>query len=373
MKNLRKQSVCLASAILLVSAVSTTDTSAATNYKVKNQKLVYKKDGKTVKGTHVFKRVLYKNGVVAKGYTLYGKGQKATLYKNGRVAKGLVKYRSTYYVSGKIANETYKGITYKKGKILKQSAQSLNKAAQIAVDNYFNKTQQTKKDREVVMKKIQAMTDLGSKAELTKIMVDNQSIQLLIPDAEFNATIEDYTPGLKVDGAGAYVDESFEGPEFYLVWHFKYPTIGSFNRYIDERYIRTKDGWEEDKTYKTLRTAKGEYEMELRYLVAYDRIKAEVGYHFVYDLYLGYQAIVLPDGCTVDNVRNGVRFVTVSEAKLIEKALNSEPKVKTVANYKKAKAQVQKIAIQAEVKRGLNENVSGVYEGAPKDLFYSFR
>lgn len=61
---------------------------AATTVKLKNNKLVYAKTGKVVKGYKVYKKKLYKNGKLTTGRVKYGKGKNMKLYYNGSLAKG---------------------------------------------------------------------------------------------------------------------------------------------------------------------------------------------------------------------------------------------------------------------------------------------
>lgn len=93
--------------------------SAATKVKVKSGKLVNASTGKVVKGTIVYKKRLYKNGVLAKGTILH----KNILYVNGKVKSGVVPYKKKFYKKGKLIGKNmyflYKDKLYVNNKIAK--------------------------------------------------------------------------------------------------------------------------------------------------------------------------------------------------------------------------------------------------------------
>lgn len=84
--SLVKTSTLALSSIMILSVVSPSLAEAATAYKVKSGKLVVAKSNKVVKGSKVYKNVLYVNGKKATGTKvfsnkLYVKGKLATGYK----------------------------------------------------------------------------------------------------------------------------------------------------------------------------------------------------------------------------------------------------------------------------------------------------
>lgn len=84
-----KKLMAIAVATALTSTVvSGPAVDAATTVKLKNNKLVYAKTGKVVKGYKVYKKKLYKNGKLTTGRVKYGKGKNMKLYYNGSLAKG---------------------------------------------------------------------------------------------------------------------------------------------------------------------------------------------------------------------------------------------------------------------------------------------
>ena len=87
--NEMKKLMAIAVATALTSTVvSGPAVDAATTVKLKNNKLVYAKTGKVVKGYKVYKKKLYKNGKLTTGRVKYGKGKNMKLYYNGSLAKG---------------------------------------------------------------------------------------------------------------------------------------------------------------------------------------------------------------------------------------------------------------------------------------------
>ncbi|WP_010287489.1 hypothetical protein [Kurthia massiliensis] len=86
---MKKLVAITATTALTCTFVGAPTTNAVTTVKIKNNKLVYTKTGKIVKGYKVYKEKLYKNGVLAAGSVKYGKGTKMKIYKNGVLKSGI--------------------------------------------------------------------------------------------------------------------------------------------------------------------------------------------------------------------------------------------------------------------------------------------
>lgn len=94
----------------------------SSNVKIKGTKLVYKSNGKVVKGFVKFKKKVYKNGYIYTGLkdkTYYKRGVKGNgiykkkMYQKGKIFTGVVK--DTYYKKGVKASGTVAGKVYEKG------------------------------------------------------------------------------------------------------------------------------------------------------------------------------------------------------------------------------------------------------------------
>lgn len=100
-------------------APSSIPASAAAKVKVQSGKLVNASTGKVVKGTIVYKKRLYKNGVLAKGKVLH----KNVLYVNGKIVSYPVQYKKKFYKKGKLIGKNvyflYNDKLYVNGKIAK--------------------------------------------------------------------------------------------------------------------------------------------------------------------------------------------------------------------------------------------------------------
>lgn len=129
MTKLIKTAAALAlGASIVTTALVPADASAAAKYKVKSGKLVVVKTGKLAKGTIIFNKIVYKNGVKLnglKGSVYYNAGKKATgTYKGAYYVKGIKKvttgtYNKAYYVKGikKVTTGLYANKYYKVGKL----------------------------------------------------------------------------------------------------------------------------------------------------------------------------------------------------------------------------------------------------------------
>ena len=107
-------------ALITLAASSISTPVQAASYKVVKGKLVNAKTGKIVTKTTVFRKQLYKKGVLAKGTVLY----KNTLYVKGSIPKNYTLYKGTLYAKGKKHHgvNTYKNKLYVDGIVFESNA-----------------------------------------------------------------------------------------------------------------------------------------------------------------------------------------------------------------------------------------------------------
>lgn len=129
-----KKAMTIAVAAAAALTVSSIDSTAASTVTLKDGKLVYVSTSKIVSGYKVYKKKLYKDGVLAKGRVKYGTGANMKLYKDGKLEKGIYVTANSKYIfkDGSLIKGVYKYETNRAQDLIFKDGVLTN---QIIVDN----------------------------------------------------------------------------------------------------------------------------------------------------------------------------------------------------------------------------------------------